>query len=107
MQLITALAHIDSVEALALALDATPASGFTLTEVRRFEETDSKQVFRGSWVWAGSGRALIEVAVADDQATDVIEALLGAAKRVADYSFRAWVTPMIETYRIRTGDWEG
>lgn len=88
------------------ALSAIGIVGLTVTEVRGFgRQKGHKELFRGSeYVVDLLPKVKIEVAVEDDQARPVIEAILKSAKTGNIGDGKIFVTDLNEVYRIRTGE---
>jgi nitrogen regulatory protein P-II 1 len=81
-------------------------SGMTVYEVKGFGRTGGKtEVYRGSsYVVDFVPKARIEVVVKDSAVTEVIQAIVTAAKTGKIGDGKIFVTPVEEAIRIRTGE---
>ena len=104
MKLITAHVRNDVLEDLVTALAATGASGMTATEVRMHSVTGERLTYRGSNFPVATIRSKVEIVVDDEVVEEVVRVIM-ALDRTNDGI--AFVLPVTESYRIRTGDWEG
>jgi len=80
--------------------------GITVTEVKGFgRQRGHTELYRGAeYVVDFLPKARIEVAVADDIAERVIEAICGAARTGKIGDGKIFVTELAEAVRIRTGE---
>jgi nitrogen regulatory protein P-II 1 len=81
-------------------------SGMTVYEVKGFGRTGGKtEVYRGSsYVVDFVPKARIEVVVKDSAVTEVVQAIMTAAKTGKIGDGKIFVTPVEEAIRIRTGE---
>jgi nitrogen regulatory protein P-II 1 len=81
-------------------------SGMTVYEVKGFGRTGGKtEVYRGSsYVVDFIPKARIEVVVKDSAVTEVVQAIIAAAKTGKIGDGKIFVTPVDEAIRIRTGE---
>jgi nitrogen regulatory protein P-II 1 len=81
-------------------------SGMTVYEVKGFGRTGGKtEVYRGSsYVVDFVPKARIEVVVKDSVVSEVVQAIIGAAKTGKIGDGKIFVTPVEEAIRIRTGE---
>jgi nitrogen regulatory protein P-II 1 len=81
-------------------------SGMTVYEVKGFGRTGGKtEVYRGSsYVVDFVPKARIEIVVKDSAVTEVIQAIITAAKTGKIGDGKIFVTPVEEAIRIRTGE---
>ena len=81
-------------------------SGMTVYEVKGFGRTGGKtEVYRGSsYVVDFVPKARIEVVVKDSAVTEVVQAIVTAAKTGKIGDGKIFVTPVEEAIRIRTGE---
>src|ERR1041384_180930 len=87
-------------------LRAIGVTGMTVCEVKGFGRTGGKtEVYRGSaYVVDFVPKIRIEVVCADAMASDVINAIVTAAKTGKIGDGKVFVTPIDEAIRIRTGE---
>jgi nitrogen regulatory protein P-II 1 len=81
-------------------------SGMTVYEVKGFGRTGGKtEVYRGSsYVVDFVPKARIEVVVKDSAVTEVVQAIITAAKTGKIGDGKIFITPVDEAIRIRTGE---
>src|SRR5438874_12535181 len=81
-------------------------TGMTVCEVKGFGRTGGKtEVYRGSaYVVDFVPKIRIEVVVTDAMASDVVNAIVTAAKTGKIGDGKVFVTPIDEAIRIRTGE---
>src|SRR5580765_2243857 len=81
-------------------------SGMTVSEVKGFGRTGGKtEVYRGSaYVVDFVPKVRIEIIAADNVVSDIVNALLVAAKTGKIGDGKIFVTPVDEAIRIRTGE---
>ncbi|MGD0623361.1 MAG: P-II family nitrogen regulator [Thermodesulfobacteriota bacterium] len=94
---------LDEVKA---ALNAVAIQGMTVSEVRGFgRQKGHKEVYRGAeYVVELVPKIKIEVVVADQAVTRVVETIAKAAKTGKIGDGKIFVLPVEETVRIRTGE---
>ena len=88
------------------ALHEIGIQGMTVTEVKGFgRQKGHTELYRGAeYVVDFLPKIRIEIAVADDQAEKVVEAIVSAANTGRIGDGKIFVTPMEEVVRIRTGE---
>lgn len=107
MKLITATLRHAIVDDLVSALRGTRASGLTATEVRLHSSAGERLTYRGSDMPVATVRTKVEIVVEDEGVEDVLRALVALGSQARDDDGIAFVVPVTDAYRIRTGDWEG
>jgi nitrogen regulatory protein P-II 1 len=87
-------------------LRAIGVTGMTVCEVKGFGRTGGKtEVYRGSaYVVDFVPKIRVEVVVADAMASDVVDAIIMAAKTGKIGDGKIFITPIDEAIRIRTGE---
>jgi len=87
-------------------LRAIGVTGMTVCEVKGFGRTGGKtEVYRGSaYVVDFVPKIRIEVVATDAMASDVVDAIVTAAKTGKIGDGKIFVTPIDEAIRIRTGE---
>ena len=87
-------------------LRAIGVTGMTVYEVKGFGRTGGKtEVYRGSaYVVDFVPKARIEIIAADGMVSDIVNAILVAAKTGKIGDGKIFVTPIDEAIRIRTGE---
>ena len=87
-------------------LRAIGVTGMTVCEVKGFGRTGGKtEVYRGSaYVVDFVPKIRIEVVTTDGMASDVVNAIMTAAKTGKIGDGKIFVTPIDEAIRIRTGE---
>ena len=88
------------------ALHEIGIQGMTVTEVKGFgRQKGHTELYRGAeYVVDFLPKVKIEIAVADDMAEKVVEAIVGAANTGRIGDGKVFVLPMEEVVRIRTGE---
>ena len=106
MKLLKAIVRPDKVDQVKDALMAEGVSGMTVTEVRGHgKQKGHSAVYRGrSTVVTLLPKMQIEVVVADHLAESVCTAIIEAARTGEIGDGRVFVLPIIESYKIRTGE---
>jgi nitrogen regulatory protein P-II 1 len=109
MQLIKTIIRPQKLAEVQDALNELPVSGMTISEVvGRGRTPGATTVYRGVEYVARTRRQMqIEVIVSDDVADDAVRAILKAARTGKAGDGLVVITPVTDSYRIRTGDWEG
>ncbi len=109
MQLIKTIIRPNKVEDVQDALDKLNVSGMTVTEVRGHgKQKGHTAVYRGQeYEVSLLPKMEVEVVVADERVDEVIRAIIGAARTGEIGDGRVFVTPVLESYKIRTGEREG
>ena len=108
MKLIKAIVRPNKVDDVKDALDKLGISGMTVTEVRGHgKQKGHTAIYRGKeYNVSLLPKMEIEVVVADSMADDAIKAIVEAARTGEIGDGRVFVFPVMESYRIRTGEKE-
>ncbi len=108
MQLIKSIVRPDKVDAVKDALERAGASGMTVTEVRGHGQQKGRTaVYRGrEYQITLLPKMQVECVVADHLVEPAIEAIIHAARTGEIGDGRVFVTPLIDSYKIRTGERE-
>ena len=90
------------------ALSQVGVQGLTVTEVRGFgRQKGHKEQYRGAEYTVDLvPKVKIEVVVADGAVTQVVDAITRAARTGEIGDGRVFVMPVLESYKIRTGEKE-
>ena len=106
MRLVTAIIKPFRLDNVKEALEATGATGLTVSEVQGFgRQRGHTEVYRGAeYNVAFTPKVKIEIVVDDDQAPRVVEAIERAAKSGKIGDGKIFVLPVDEVIRIRTGE---
>lgn len=108
MQLIRAIVRPNKVDDVQTALQQLNVSGMTVTEVRGHgKQRGHTAIYRGQEYHVSLlPKMEIEVVVDDVLVNDAVHAILTAARTGEVGDGRVFVTPVLEAYRIRTGERE-
>jgi len=108
VKLLKAIIRPDKVDAVKAALSAEGVTGMTVTEVRGHgKQKGHTAIYRGKeYNVSLLPKMEIEVVVADAVADDVVKAIVTAARTGEIGDGRVFVLPVLESYRIRTGERE-
>jgi len=106
VQLIIAVIKPFKLDDVREALSAIGVQGMTVTEVRGFgRQKGHTELYRGAeYVVDFLPKIKIEVAVSDDQADRVVEAISGTARTGKIGDGKIFVVNLGEAIRIRTGE---
>jgi nitrogen regulatory protein P-II 1 len=106
MKLITAVVKPHQLEPVKAALQAFGVQGLTVTEASGYgRQRGHTEVYRGAEYTVDLvPKVRIEVLVADDDAEDVIEVLLKAARTGRIGDGKVWCVPVETVVRVRTGE---
>ncbi|MFO7285798.1 MAG: P-II family nitrogen regulator [Gammaproteobacteria bacterium] len=106
MKLITAVIKPFRLDDVRNALAEVGIQGMTVTEVKGFgRQRGHTELYRGAeYVVDFLPKVKIEVAVADELAERVIEAIIESAKTGKVGDGKIFVTQLEQVYRIRTGE---
>jgi len=106
MKLVTAIIKPFKLDDVRAALSEIGISGMTVTEVKGFgRQRGHTELYRGAeYVVDFVPKTRIEVAVRDDLAERVVEAIVGAAKTGKVGDGKIFVTDIERVLRIRTGE---
>ena len=106
MRLVTAVIKPHKWEDVREALETFGVTGMTVSEVSGYgRQKGHTEVYRGAeYDIALVPKIRIEILVADEDATTVVDAILrtAATGRIGDG--KVWVTPVESVVRVRTGD---
>jgi len=108
MQLIKSIVRPDKVDQVQQALGRLSVSGMTVTEVRGHgRQKGHTAVYRGKEYNINLlPKMQIETVVPDDVVEQVVQAIIQAARTGEIGDGRVFVTPVVESYKIRTGERE-
>ena len=109
MQMIKAIIGPNKLEDVKDALQKLGASGMTVTEVRGHgKQKGHTATYRGQeYKVSLLPKMEVEVVVADNLVDEAIRAIIAAARTGEIGDGRVFVTPVLGSYRIRTGEREG
>ena len=108
MQLIKAIVRPNKVDEVKDALEKIGVAGMTVTEVRGHgQQKGHTAIYRGKeYNVSLLPKMQIETVVSDTLVESVIKAIVGAAKTGEIGDGRVFVTPVLASYKIRTGELE-
>ncbi len=106
MKLITAVIKPFRVDDVREALAEVGVQGITMTEVKGFgRQKGHTELYRGAeYVVDFLPKVKLEIAVADDQVDNVVEAITNAAKTGQIGDGKIFVSDLEQVVRIRTGE---
>ncbi len=106
MKLITAIIKPFKLDDVRAALSEIGVSGMTVTEVKGFgRQRGHTELYRGAeYVVDFVPKTRIEVAVKNELADQVLEAIVGASKTGKVGDGKIFVTDILRVLRIRTGE---
>ena len=106
MKMITAIIKPFKLDDVRQAVADIGIQGITVTEVKGFgRQRGHTELYRGAeYVVDFLPKAKIELAVADDVAEQVIEAIANTARTGKIGDGKIFVTELVEAIRIRTGE---
>ncbi|RMB61190.1 P-II family nitrogen regulator [Tessaracoccus antarcticus] len=106
MRLVTAIIQPTMLTTVAVALAQHGVAGMTVTECAGYaRQHGHREMYRGTeYTIDFLTKARLEVVVADDEAADVIDAIVEAARTGSVGDGKVWSTPIDEVVRIRTGE---
>ena len=106
MKLITAIIKPFKLEDLRLAMGEIGVQGITVTEVKGFgRQRGHTEVYRGAeYVVEFVPKTKVEIAVVDDLADSVIEAIVNVARTGKVGDGKIFVVDLEQVIRIRTGE---
>jgi nitrogen regulatory protein P-II 2 len=106
MKMITAIIKPFKLDDVRQAVADIGIQGITVTEVKGFgRQRGHTELYRGAeYVVDFLPKAKIELAVADDIAEQVIEAISNTARTGKIGDGKIFVTDLVQTIRIRTGE---
>ena len=108
MQLIQSIVRPDKVEAVKNALADVGVSGMTVTEVRGHgQQKGHTAVYRGrEYQVSLLPKMRVDCVVPDHLVQSAIQAVIESARTGQIGDGRVFVTPVLESYKIRTGERE-
>ena len=106
MKLVTAIVKPFRLDDVRNALNEVGIQGMTVSEVKGFgRQRGHTELYRGAeYVVDFLPKAKIEVAVSDERAESVVEAIVEAAKTGKVGDGKIFVTNLEQVWRIRTGE---
>ena len=106
MKLVTAIVKPFRLDDVRNALSEVGIQGMTVSEVKGFgRQRGHTELYRGAeYVVDFLPKAKIEVAVSDDTAERVVDAIIAAAKTGKVGDGKIFVTSLEQVWRIRTGE---
>ncbi|GAB6983880.1 P-II family nitrogen regulator [Nocardioides pyridinolyticus] len=106
MKLVTAVIKPHRWEETRAALEAAGISGMTVSEVNGYgRQKGHKEVYRGAeYDVTLVPKLRLEIVVADEDATAVVDAIVRAAGAGQIGDGKVWVTPVDSVVRVRTGE---
>ena len=106
MKLVTAIIKPFKADDVREALSDLGVSGMTLTEVKGFgRQKGQTELYRGAeYVVDFLPKVKVEIAVADDLATKLVDAIVGASQTGKIGDGKIFVFEMSEAIRVRTGE---
>ncbi len=109
MKLVTAIIKPFKLEDVRDALIAVGVHGMTITEVKGYgRQKGHTEIYRGAeYVVNFLPKIRIEIAVSDEDAERVVEAISTAAKTGQIGDGKIFITPIDHALRIRTGETGG
>lgn len=108
MKLIKGIVRPNKIDDVKDALTKLNVSGLTVTEVRGHgKQKGHTAIYRGQEYRVNLlPKMEIEVVVSDDLVDDAVKAIMQAARTGEIGDGRVFVTPVLQSYRIRTGEHE-
>jgi nitrogen regulatory protein P-II 1 len=106
MKLVTAIVKPHRVEEVKETLRELGVSGLTTTDVEGFgRQRGHTEVYRGAEYQVDFvPKVTVEIVVADDDADEVVDAIVKAARTGKIGDGKIWVTEVDRVLRIRTGE---
>jgi nitrogen regulatory protein PII len=106
MKLITAIIKPFKLDDVKDALQRVAVSGLTVTEAKGYgRQKGHTELYRGAeYTIDFLPKIKLEIVVRDDQADDVIDAIISAARSGRIGDGKIFVSEVTEVYRIRTGE---
>src|SRR5689334_18082212 len=108
MKLIKSIIRPNKVDEVKASLEKLHISGMTVTEVRGHgKQKGHTAIYRGQeYNVSLLPKMEIELVVADAAVDDAVKAIIDAARTGEIGDGRVFVTPVEQSYRIRTGEFE-
>jgi nitrogen regulatory protein P-II 1 len=106
MRLVTAVIKPFKLDDVKTALEAFGVNGLTVSEVTGYgRQKGHTEVYRGAeYTVDFVPKVRLDVVVADDDASDVVEVIVKAASTGQIGDGKVWSTPVEELVRVRTGE---
>ncbi len=106
MKLVTAIIKPFKLDDVREGLSEVGVTGITVTEVKGFgRQKGHTELYRGAeYVVDFLPKLKLEVAIAEDQVDQVVEAIVNAARTGKIGDGKIFVSPLEQTIRIRTGE---
>ena len=106
MRLVTAVIKPFKLDDVKEALAGVGVTGMSVSEVRGFgRQKGHTEVYRGAeYQVAFVPKTRIEIVVDDDDADEVVKAIVDAARTGEIGDGKVWVAPLSQVVRIRTGE---
>lgn len=106
MKLVTAVVKPFTLNDIREALEAMDVGGMTVTEAQGYgQQRGHSEVYRGAeYATDFVPKVKIEILVADEQLSDVLDAVTRSAYTGKMGDGKVWVTPVEHVIRVRTGD---
>ena len=106
MKLIKAIVRPNKVDEVKDALERLSVSGLTVTEVRGHgKQKGHTAIYRGKeYNVSLLPKMKIEVVIADERVDQVVAAIIEAARTGEIGDGRVFVLPVMQSYKIRTGE---
>ena len=106
MRLVTAVIKPFKLDDVKSALESFGVHGLTVSEVSGYgRQKGHTEVYRGAeYTVDFVPKVRLDVVVADDDASDVVEVIVKAAATGQIGDGKVWTTPVDELVRVRTGE---
>lgn len=106
MKIVVAVVKPFKLDEVKEALEAIGISGLTVTDARGFgRQKGHTEVYRGAEYQVDFvPKIRLEVVCDDDQANEVMKAIVTSARTDSIGDGKAWILPVDEVVRIRTGE---
>ncbi len=106
MKLVKAIVRPDKIDAVKDALEAIGVHGMTVTEVRGYgKQKGHTAIYRGQEYRVNLlPKMEIEIVVSDELADDTCRVIVESARTGEIGDGRIFVTPVLQSYKIRTGE---
>lgn len=106
MRLVTAIVQPGALTQVQIALVRAGVRGMTVTEVSGYaRQRGHTEVYRGAAFTVDFiEKVRLEILVPDDEADQIVEVIVAAARTGAVGDGKVWVSPVERVVRIRTGE---
>jgi nitrogen regulatory protein P-II 1 len=106
MKLVTAIVKPFKLDDIKSALQQWGVNGMTVSEVQGFgRQKGHTEVYRGAeYTIEFTPKLRLEVLVADEDATAIVDLIVGAGRTEKIGDGKVWVTSVDDLVRIRTGE---